>query len=134
MNITLEKLLKAPKIKDLRGEFYLKRLGITLTHNTFSSKQYNQYASDSMSKKIKMDSKEMDSDMLDIDKLRKTVILNHVIEPNLRDADFLKEAGYTSPYDMLNDIFTAEELMDIYNSIRDLGNIDINESIEQAKN
>ena len=59
------------------------------------------------------------------------VILNHVIEPNLRSTDVLSSAGCGTPEEYLNKVFLAGELIELSDKISQISGF--NQSDEQLE-
>lgn len=72
----------------------------------------------------------------DSQKFNEQVVLNHVIEPNFRDAESIKAAKCLSPEQFLYRSLLAGEISELSNKISMLSGFDsdIEETIEEAKN
>lgn len=72
----------------------------------------------------------------DTQKFNEQVVLNHVIEPNFRDAESIKTANCTSPEQFLYRSLLAGEISELSNRISVLSGFDsdIEETIDEAKN
>ena len=72
----------------------------------------------------------------DTQKFNEQVVLNHVVEPNFRDATSIKSAGCTSPEQFLYRSLLAGEISELSNKISMLSGFDsdLEETIEEAKN
>lgn len=72
----------------------------------------------------------------DTQKFNEQVVLNHVIEPNFRDAESIKAAGCMSPEQFLYRSLLAGEISELSNKISVLSGFDadMEETVEEAKN
>ena len=58
------------------------------------------------------------------------IVIDHLVFPNLKNAEFLTKRGYATPEDALNSIFLIDTIEMIYKEIRDFSNA--GESIQEA--
>jgi hypothetical protein len=67
---------------------------------------------------------------------REKVIINHTLEPNFKDAEFIKKAGCVTPEQLLNKVLLAGEIMELSEQISALSGFDQNmdEAVDEAKN
>lgn len=73
---------------------------------------------------------EFDSKQFNMD-----VVLNHTVEPNFRDADFISKAGVQNPEQLINKFLLAGEVQELSNSISTLSGFDsLEEKVDDAKN
>lgn len=72
----------------------------------------------------------------DSQKFNEQVVLNHVIEPNFKDADSIKKAGCLSPEQFLYRSLLAGEIAELAQQISELSGFDkdMEETVEEAKN
>lgn len=63
-------------------------------------------------------------------------IVNHCIDPNFKEADFIKGLGVQSPEQAVSKVLLAGEIVELGNQISRISgfDVDINEEIENAKN
>lgn len=63
-------------------------------------------------------------------------IVNHCVDPDFKDAAWLKELNVVSPEMAVQKVLLAGEIVELGNKITELSgfNVDINEEIEEAKN
>lgn len=73
---------------------------------------------------------------LDAGKWNKTLVLNHVTQPELRSAELLAEAGMVTPDELLNAYFDPGTIAELASQITQFSgfDVDINEDIKTAKN
>ena len=50
------------------------------------------------------------------------VVIDHLVYPNFRNADFLTKKGYASPEDALNDFFLIDTIEYVYEEIKKFSN------------
>ena len=64
------------------------------------------------------------------------VVLNHTIEPNFRDAESLRKAGFTSPEQFMYKCLLAGEIAELSQQISSLSGFDkdLESNVEEAKN
>lgn len=72
----------------------------------------------------------------DTQKFNEQVVINHVVEPNFRDAESIKVAGCTTPEQFMYRSLLAGEISELATRISVLSGFDedIEETIEEAKN
>ena len=63
-------------------------------------------------------------------------IVNHCVDPNFKEADFLKSLGVQTPEDAVSKVLLAGEIGELGGQISSISgfDLDINEEIEKAKN
>ncbi len=63
-------------------------------------------------------------------------IVNHCVDPNFKEADFLKSLGVQTPEQAVSKVLLAGEIVELGNQISSISgfDLDINEEIENAKN
>lgn len=63
-------------------------------------------------------------------------IVNHCVDPDFKDASWIKELGVISPEMAVQKVLLAGEIVELGNKITKLSgfDLDINEEIEEAKN
>lgn len=63
-------------------------------------------------------------------------IVNHCVDPNFKEADFLKSLGVQTPEDAISKVLLAGEIVELGGQISSISGFDtdINEEIEKAKN
>ena len=63
-------------------------------------------------------------------------IVNHCVDPNFKEADFLKSLGVQTPEQAVSKVLLAGEIVELGNQISSISGFDtdINEEIEKAKN
>lgn len=63
-------------------------------------------------------------------------IVNHCIDPNFKEAEFIKKLGVQSPEQAVSKVLLAGEIVELGNQISKISgfDVDINEEIENAKN
>lgn len=63
-------------------------------------------------------------------------IVNHCIDPDFKDASFLKELGVQTPEQAVSKVLLAGEIVELGNQISKVSgfDVDINEEVEKAKN
>ena len=72
---------------------------------------------------------------IDINKYNNLLLETCIVEPNFRDAEFLKKAKCLSAIEFLNKKFPAGTLMDISSKIQEISGFDtFDMEIEEAKN
>lgn len=64
------------------------------------------------------------------------IVIDHLIFPNLKSAEFLTKRKYATPEDALNDIFLIDTIELIYSEIRNFSNVgeSISEAVSKVKN
>lgn len=69
-------------------------------------------------------------------KFNELIVTNHVIEPNFRDAEWLKEMNCSDPAQLMYKTLLAGEINELAEAILELSgfNNDMEETIEEAKN
>ena len=69
-------------------------------------------------------------------KFNELIVTNHVIEPNFRDAEWLKEMNCSDPAQLMYKTLLAGEINELAEAILELSgfNNDMEEAIEEAKN
>ncbi|PGT89216.1 XkdN-like protein [Bacillus sp. AFS040349] len=60
-------------------------------------------------------------------------ILSGIVEPNLRNGEYLKHFGVATPYDLVDKLFLPGERQYIYGTIQDLSGF-ADDAIEEIKN
>ncbi|UGB31709.1 phage tail assembly chaperone [Metabacillus sp. B2-18] len=70
---------------------------------------------------------------LNIAEFQAETILSAVIEPNLRNGEYLKHFGVATPYDLVDKLFLPGERQYIYGTIQDLSGF-ADDAIEEVKN
>lgn len=98
-----------------------------------TSKELDEYQKRCI--KNPLDKKKMQFDTATFNEL---IVLNHCVEPNFRDAEWLKQAGCeTNPRALLYKVLTAGEIANTAAEIQKLsgfGEIEQEEMVEEAKN
>lgn len=84
---------------------------------------------------IKMNGKKRETSF-DSAKFNNLCIINHCVDPNFKEADFLKGLGVQTPEQAVAKVLLAGEIVELGNQISRLSgfDVDINEEIEEAKN
>lgn len=72
----------------------------------------------------------------DSSKFNLLCIVNHCVDPNFREADFIKTLGVQTPEAAVSKVLLAGEIVELGNQISSISGFDtdINEEIEKAKN
>lgn len=72
----------------------------------------------------------------DSGKFNMMCIVNHCIDPNFKEADFLKQLGVQTPEQAVSKVLLAGEIVELSSQISSISgfDIDINEEVEKAKN
>ena len=67
---------------------------------------------------------------------RNKVIINHTLEPNFKDADFIKKSGCATPEQLINSVLLAGEAAELSQKISEISGFgtDMDELINEAKN
>lgn len=67
---------------------------------------------------------------------REKVIINHTLEPNFKEADFIQKAGCATPEQLLNKVLLAGEIAELSNQISMLSGFDVEleDMVDEAKN
>jgi hypothetical protein len=67
---------------------------------------------------------------------REKVIINHTVEPNFKDAAFIKKAGCMTPEQLLNKVLLAGEISELHSRISSLSGFDaeMDDMVDEAKN
>ena len=137
MDVNLSKFLEAPDIASLKGEYFLKRLGVTFAYGAMTDQQLSEYQNACMKPDFAgKKGAARKSSILDFGKFKKTVIANHVIEPNIADPEFLKKGGWALPSEFIDAKLTPGEVLDLYQGINSLSGFEdsLDDDIEDAKN
>lgn len=63
-------------------------------------------------------------------------IVNHCVDPDFKDADFIKQLGVQTPEQAVSKVLLAGEIVELGNQVTQVSGFDtdINEEIENAKN
>ena len=74
--------------------------------------------------------------IFDSGKFNLLCIINHCIDPDFKDADFLKQLGVQTPEQAVSKTLLAGEIVELGNQVTKVSGFDtdINEEIEKAKN
>ena len=69
-------------------------------------------------------------------KFNSLVIINQCLDPDFKDANFIKELGVMTPEQAINKVLLAGEIVELSNQITSISgfDVDINDKIEEAKN
>ena len=98
-----------------------------------SNEEYQAYTkrATKINTKGKNKGAEFDSRQFNMD-----VVLNHTVEPNFRDADFVAEAGVMTPEQLVNKLVLSGEVQELSNKISALSGFDntLEDDIEEVKN
>lgn len=98
-----------------------------------SNEEYQAYTkrATKINTKGKNKGAEFDSRQFNMD-----VVLNHTVEPNFRDADFVAEAGVMTPEQLVNKLLLSGEVQELSNKISALSGFDntLEDDIEEVKN
>lgn len=72
----------------------------------------------------------------DSGKFNMLCIVNHCVDPDFKEADFLKGLGVQTPEQAVSKVLLAGEIVELGNQISKVSgfDVDINEEIENAKN
>ena len=72
----------------------------------------------------------------DSSKFNMMLLVNHCIDPNFKDAEFLKKLNVNTPEEAINKTLKAGEVIDLSEQISKISGFDsdINDEIEEAKN
>lgn len=72
----------------------------------------------------------------DTKKMTESIIINHTVDPDFRQAEDIEKAGCKTPEQYLYKTLLAGEIDTLFEKIQELSglNIDINEAVEEAKN
>lgn len=65
------------------------------------------------------------------------VVINHCVNPNFKDAEWLKQSGFSSPESLLNVVLAAGEITTLSNLIMEFSGFDeasLEEEAEDVKN
>jgi len=122
----LQNLLALPDVSDVQKEVFInEQLGAFII-KPVTERQLQTY---------RLRSRQGKSDTIDANRLNCMVIENHVIDPDLRNADFLAEAKCDTASDFINRKFTAGITARIVNEIMEASDLtDVSEDMEKAKN
>ena len=71
---------------------------------------------------------------IDDDKLYKSMIIEAVVDPNLKDKELLKNRGFIDPKKMLADMLHTGEYATLNEAVLKLNKLDDEEVIEEVKN
>lgn len=73
---------------------------------------------------------------LDSGRFNNMIIINHCIDPDFRNSDFLKKIGAQTPEQAVSKLLLAGEVVELSQRISEVSgfDIDINEEVENAKN
>lgn len=129
---TLQNFLLENQINDVTSQILVSpRLrGNPFTIRAMTGKEFNEYqqAATKIHKGQRVD---FNSALF-----REKVIINHTVEPNFKDADFIKKAGCVTPEQLLNKVLLAGEIAELSNQISILSGFDtdMDEMVEEAKN
>ena len=137
MNETLSKFLLLPDVNKLEGEIYLERFDTAFKFKAMTDAQMDEYRESCMKKEIvKQGKKAKKVESMDFNKFKKLVIVNHVIEPNMADADFLRQGGWLTPSEFIEAKLTPGEVLDLYQAINGLSGFSekFEEDVEDAEN
>jgi len=123
----LEDLLALPDVSEVTEEVHINEKLGTFTVKPLTEQQLQDY-------RVRCRKGKKDAD-IDGNKLNCLIIANHVVDPNLKDADFLSRAGCATAAEFINKKFKAGVTSKICNAILEASEIgDIAEEIEAAKN
>lgn len=130
----LQKFLLENPVEDVTADIVIsERLkGFTFKIKAITSGEYNQYQSicienPNSPKKRKFNTK----------KFNELVVLNHTVEPNFKDADWLKAAECVDSSRLINKTLLAGEVTEVAQQILKLSgfdNEDLEEEVEEVKN
>lgn len=130
----LQKFLLENPVEDVTADIVIsERLkGFHFKIKAITSGEYNQYQSvcienPNSSKKRKFNTK----------KFNELVVLNHTVEPNFKDADWLKAAECVDSSRLINKTLLAGEVTEVAQQILKLSgfdNEDLEEEVEEVKN
>jgi len=122
----LQNLLALPDVSDIQKEVFInEQLGAFII-KPVTEQQLQTY---------RLRSRQGKSDTIDASRLNCMVIENHVVDPDLRNADFLAEAKCGTASDFINRKFTAGITARIVNEIMEASDLtDVSEDMEKAKN
>jgi hypothetical protein len=136
VDISFSKFLEAPDISSLKGEYLLRRFGVTFTYGAMTDRQLSEYQNACMKSEFAGKKGSSKKSMLDFGKFKKMVIANHVIEPNIADPEFLKKGGWALPEEFIDAKLTPGEVLDLYQGINNLSGFEdsLDDDIEEAKN
>lgn len=95
--------------------------------------QYSKYQSDAS--KVKVGGKNSDT-KFDSKKYYTLMIINHVIEPNFKEREFLDEVGYMTAEDFIVNELNIDEIYNLGEAIMDVSGIsaDFEKMVTEAKN
>lgn len=65
-----------------------------------------------------------------------TLVINHTLNPNFKDAEFIKKAGCMTPAQLLNKVLLAGEIAELAAKISELSGFDedMDDLVDEAKN
>jgi len=88
------------------------------------------------SKSYKRQSRDHKTGEVDIDKFNMLIVVNHIVEPDFSNKEFLDKAGFVTPEDVINAKIPAVAFANIVDKIiRESGlDVSLGEMVEEAKN
>jgi hypothetical protein len=129
----LDDFLALPNLADVTEDVTIERLG-TFKVSPMSKTQYDNYNS----RCEKRDSKGRFV-RLDLSKYSLMVVVNHVIDPDFSNAEFLSKVGCATAEEFIKTKFKAGEINELFERISmvsgfDYGGAELQEEVEEAKN
>lgn len=117
----------SPRFKDKDGNLLKFKI------RPMSGEEFGKYQKQCTSITINNRKKETN---FDSGKFNVMCIVNHCIDPNFKEADFLKGLGVQTPEQAVSKVLLAGEIVELGGQISSISGFDtdINEEIEKAKN
>lgn len=129
----LQKFLIENDVRDDKETFKLdspRLKGFDFTVSAITTQQYQNYQRQSIKGKGK-------SRDFDVSKFNMLIITNHCVEPNFRDAEFIKQCGVTLPEECVNRTLRAGEVQQLSEKILEMSGFNMSgleEEMEEVKN
>ena len=120
-----EKIFISDRFKDEKGKAAL------FTIKIMTSKEHSSYQKEATRINARAKDVKFDNDIFN-----KLIVINHCVDPNLKDAASIKKAGCTTPEQFADKCLKAGELQTIATAVMELSGFsnDINKEIDEVKN
>lgn len=117
----------SPRFKDKDGNLLKFKI------KPMNGEEFGKYQKQSTTLNVMGKKKETSFDSA---KFNNLCIINHCVDPNFKEADFLKSLGVQTPEQAVSKVLLAGEIVELGNQISRISgfDVDINEEIEKAKN
>lgn len=117
----------SPRFRDKDGNLLKFRI------RPMSGEEFGKYQKQSTTLNVMGKKKETS---FDSGKFNNLCIVNHCVDPNFKEADFLKSLGVQTPEQAVSKVLLAGEIVELGNHISRISGFDtdINEEVENAKN